>query len=71
MRYAKSRYEKNQRELVYRIYVTDALHEGLNLDRRYYDIINGMGEQKQKTLPVNAVEENQKAVSRLMAKFRD
>lgn len=38
MRYYAARYRQMADERIYRIYVTDALKAGLNLDRRYADI---------------------------------
>ena len=38
MRYLKARYEQNQREWAYRIYVTDALKSFFGLDLRYADL---------------------------------
>lgn len=40
MRYVKARYKQNQRELAYRIYVTDALKFFGGLNARYYDYID-------------------------------
>ena len=40
MRYVKARYKENQRELAYRIYVTDALKAFGGLNARYYDFID-------------------------------
>lgn len=40
MRYVKARYKENQRELAYRIYVTDALKSRWGLNSRYYDFID-------------------------------
>ena len=38
MRYAKARYEQNQRDWAYRIYVTDAFKGFFGLDLRYADL---------------------------------
>lgn len=40
MRYVTARYKEKQRELAYRIYVTDALKAFGGLNRRYYDVID-------------------------------
>ena len=40
MRYVTARYNEKQRELAYRIYVTDALKAFGGLNRRYYDVID-------------------------------
>ena len=40
MRYVKARYKEKQRELAYRIYVTDALKAHWGLNARYYDFID-------------------------------
>jgi len=41
MRYVVARIRKVNRELAYRIYVTDALKAQLKFDRRWIDIVNG------------------------------
>ena len=40
MRYVTARYNTQQRELAYRIYVTDALKAIGGLNARYYDLID-------------------------------
>lgn len=43
MRYAVARFEKEQREMVYRIYITDSLYyqsRNKMLDVRYFDLIH-------------------------------
>lgn len=40
MRYVTARYNENQRELAYRIYVTDSLKSYLGLNIRYADIFS-------------------------------
>lgn len=40
MRYVTARYNKQQRELAYRIYVTDALKVLGGLNARYYEYID-------------------------------
>lgn len=40
MRYVTARYKEKQRELAYRIYVTDALKSRWGLNARYYDFID-------------------------------
>ena len=40
MRYVKARYRQDQRELAYRIYVTDALKSFGGLNARYIDFID-------------------------------
>ena len=44
MRYVTARYNKQQRELAYRIYVTDALKSRWGLNVRYYDFIDNKPE---------------------------
>ena len=48
MRYAIARYEKDQEELAYRIYITDSLYlfaQGKAASSRYYDIISKKQEE--------------------------
>lgn len=64
MRYVVSRYNSSQRELAYRIYVTDALNVLISRGRglRWYDAIGG-GKPK---IEVTA----QQAVTNIKNKFR-
>lgn len=39
MRYVKARYERNRRDLIYRIYITDGLKSLAGIGVRYYDCI--------------------------------
>ena len=71
MRYVKSRYRTQQRELAYRVYVTDALHWGFKLDRRYYDIINGRTTPSRQQNEEKERAENQERVQKLLDKFKD
>lgn len=49
LRYAKSKFEKEQQLLAFRLYITDMMYynaEGQMLEHRFYDIINGnIGEE--------------------------
>lgn len=39
MRYVKSRFQTENQDLAYRIYVTDSVKSVFGLNRRYYDLI--------------------------------
>lgn len=72
MRYVMARYQSKQRELAYRVYVTDSLQMALGLNRRYYDIITGgASETQNRDAEENEVEQNREAVQRLKDKFKD
>lgn len=72
MRYVYARYQTQQRELAYRVYVTDSLQTAFGLNRRYYDIITG-GATKlpDRDAEEKEIEKNREAVQRLKDKFKD
>lgn len=46
MRYVRSRLARAQEDLIYRIYVTDALKTAYGLNARYYDFIKKVPETR-------------------------
>lgn len=70
MRYVKARYKQEQRELAYRVYVTDSLQLAYGLDRRFYNMVYG-DEIKREGVTESEVDRNHENVRRLMDKFRD
>ena len=62
MRYVKSRFQSENQDLAYRIYVTDSVKSVFGLNRRYYDLIKTDFEQETYVEETRTPEEIKKSI---------